>query len=175
MSGCVRHLFIVRKRGGPMEERQFVEAVWRSGLKGDRWFRHWSLYLFRVVNAWRKGKRYGETNLSIITLADIEAANAGLKDPFTPSEMRRNIVIDGDVQLNDLVGVTFKIGVVIVRGDNLCTPCGLPPLRAKKGVGSVKEFLTEFGHPKTGRANRGGLRCVILRGGNIRVGDKVTK
>lgn len=168
----VRHLFVSPRKGAPMEERQFVEAVWRSGLKGDRWFRHWSLYFFRVVNAWRKGKRYGETNLSIITLADIATANAGIPEPFTPAEMRRNVVIDGALSLNELVGVTFRIGPVLVRGDNLCTPCALPPKRAGK-LGCLKTFLREFGHDTSDKPNRGGLRCVILRGGTIRVGDGI--
>ena len=160
-----------------MTELTSVRAVANGGLLGDRWYRPPWTYPLRLLNAWRKRQRFGWSNITLITLADIDAGNAMLPEPFTPMEMRRNVVIDGPISLNDTLGVVLRIGEVLVVADNLCTPCGFPPMRARKKSVTSKEFNRAFGHPNPifgGGVNRGGVRCRIVRGGVIRVGDIVS-
>ncbi len=177
MIPTVQHIFICPRRGDPMRELPTVRAVANGGLVGDRWYRSpWTLPL-RMLNAWRKGERFriGATNLTIISLEDIEAGNALLPVAFSPLEMRRNIVIDGSLSLNSMLGARIQIGSVVVVGDNLCTPCGFPPMRAKNGC-PPKDFNRAFGHPNPifgGGVNRGGIRCRIVKGGIITIGDTI--
>lgn len=146
-----------------------IRVVKFAGVLGDRWYRPRWMYLLRWLNAKRKGKPVGVTAISILSLADLEMANREMPEPFTPLDLRRNVVVSGPVNLNALLGVQFSIGTVMLRGDNLCTPCGLPPKRANKG--DVVQFLKAFGHPKFSGTNRGGLRAQILIGGTIKKGD----
>ena len=66
----------------------------------------------------------------------------------------------GRVPLNDLVSKTFRVGSVLLRGMELCEPCGYLERRTYPGI---KAALTR----------RGGLRCAIVEGGELRVGDTV--
>ena len=72
---------------------------------------------------------------------------------------RRNLVTEG-ADLNALVGRTFEIGEVVLRGIRLCEPCN---------------YLAKTTYPETlvGLVHRGGLRAQIVRGGVLRVGDAV--
>jgi MOSC domain-containing protein YiiM len=72
----------------------------------------------------------------------------------------RNIVTRG-VPLNHLVEKEFKIGEVILRGARLCDPC------------AHMEKLTVKGTLR-GLIHRGGLRAEIMKGGTIKVGDKLS-
>jgi 8-oxo-dGTP diphosphatase len=72
---------------------------------------------------------------------------------------RRNVVTRG-VPLNHLVGRTFLIGEVLLRGTRLCEPCSYLETMTQKGV--LKELI-----------HRGGLRADILTDGAMRVGDTV--
>jgi len=79
--------------------------------------------------------------------------------PFDSAMARRNLVTEG-VDLNALVGQTFQIGEVVLRGIRLCEPCN---------------YLAKTTYPETldGLVHRGGLRAQIVRGGVLRVGDAV--
>jgi MOSC domain-containing protein YiiM len=78
---------------------------------------------------------------------------------LAPHEPRRNLVTVG-VRLNELCGVRFSIGEAELEGRELCEPCSL---FAKRTHPEVVRFFV----------HRGGLRCRIVRGGHIRVGDAV--
>lgn len=72
---------------------------------------------------------------------------------------RRNVVTEG-VNLNELVGVEFRVGEVTLQGVRLCEPCAhLAGLVAE-------EVLPHL-------VNRGGLRARIVSGGIIRPKDDV--
>ncbi|MBS4028763.1 MAG: MOSC domain-containing protein [Ignavibacteriales bacterium] len=64
------------------------------------------------------------------------------------------------IALNHLVGTTFRVGEVILRGVRLCEPC------------SYLESVTMPGVLK-GLAHRGGLRTEIVQNGFLRVGDPI--
>jgi MOSC domain-containing protein YiiM len=66
------------------------------------------------------------------------------------------------VRLNDLVGVRFRIGPVLVEGLDLCEPCSL---------------LRKRTHPEIMRLlrNKGGLRARVIDGGVLAAGDKIAR
>ena len=61
--------------------------------------------------------------------------------------------------LNRLVGQTFHLGKLLLKGAELCTPCQRPAQLLNQS-----DFLDAFDH-------RGGLRAEILEIGRISVGD----
>lgn len=123
---------------------QDARAVPGRGLEGDRYCTGRGHYSSRPSEGGRE-----------ITLIEIEAVEA-LDVKITPAETRRNVATQG-VPLNHLVGATFRIGTVRLRGTRLCEPC------------KHLERLTTPGVMK-GLIHRGGLRAQILTEGTIRVG-----
>ena len=77
-----------------------------------------------------------------------------------PAQTRRNLLTRG-VPLNHLVGRTFAVGPVVLRGIRLCEPCGHLEGLTLKGV-------------RAGLIHRGGLRAQILQGGLLQVGAAIT-
>jgi MOSC domain-containing protein YiiM len=58
------------------------------------------------------------------------------------------------------VGQTFRVGSVLLKGLELCEPCGYLEKRTYPGI-------------KLALKRRGGLRCCVLEGGQVRVGDAI--
>jgi MOSC domain-containing protein YiiM len=127
-----------------------VEAVAGRGLRGDRYFNSRGSYSDRPDPSRE------------MTLVESEALDALQRDyalVLEPGASRRNITTRG-VALNHLVDKEFRVGAARLRGLRLCEPCthlekvsGLP---VRKGL-----------------VHRGGLRCQILEGGPIKLGDAV--
>jgi MOSC domain-containing protein YiiM len=152
----IQSIFIAPTAGAPMQALPNAEIL-ETGIKGDRYASGDGAY----SNTSPKKIRH----ISLITQSGIATANewlsAGGEDPFNEAQTRRNIVLSnmsaGD--LNLLVGQTFKLGEVILRGTELCTPCTRPSeLLNKSG------FLDAFD-------GRGGLRAEIMKVGTISIGD----
>ena len=72
---------------------------------------------------------------------------------------RRNIILETDVDLNSLIGVTFLMVNVVFQGHEECTPCKRPSDLSGKG-----DFAKVF-------KNSGGTRAKILSDGWLSVGD----
>jgi MOSC domain-containing protein YiiM len=126
-----------------------VRAIAGVGLEGDRY-------------AYGRGHYQDERVSRDLTLIEAEAIEALAREhgiEFAAGETRRNLTTRG-VGLNELLGRRFWVGEVICRGTDLCDPC---------------QYLADL----TGKpllrplVRRGGVRADILRGGVIRVGDKV--
>lgn len=133
-----------------MESRPAVTAVAGQGLEGDRYFLGTGTYSDKP----RPDRQ--------VTLVESEALEALARDygiALHPGATRRNITTRG-VALNHLVDREFRVGDVRLRGIKLCEPC--KHLEALLGV-----------EVRPGLVHRGGLRCEILDGGEIRVGDRV--
>jgi len=97
-----------------------------------------------------------------VTLIEAEAIEALARETgivLEPGASRRNIVTRS-VPLNDLVGVRFRVGEVLLEGTRFCEPCGHLERLTRKGV-------------MAGLLHRGGLRTVIVEGGTLRVGDPI--
>jgi formylglycine-generating enzyme required for sulfatase activity len=128
-----------------------VRAHAGKGLEGDRYFDRTGTYSKRVGPA---------HELSLIESEALEALRREAGIELEPRLSRRNLVTIG-VPLNHLVGREFTIGRVVVRGMELCEPCGhMEKLSGARGA-------------RAGLVHRGGLRCAIVTGGILRVGDPI--
>ena len=127
-----------------------TRAIVGRGLEGDRYFNQTGTY----SNSPKPGRE-----VTLIESEAIEALERDLKVTLEPKDSRRNIITKG-VPLNHLIGRTFRVGDVSMKGIRLCEPCSYLEGLTMKGV-------------KDGLLHRGGLRAQILSDGAIRVGDKV--
>ena len=151
--GKLLSIAIARQAKGPMERVPSVDVVVGEGLLGDR-------YGAGVGAAQFQGRRKPENEVTLIAREAIEAANAEFNFAIEHLETRRNLLTEG-VPLNELVGKTLRVGEVVLKGLELCEPCGYLEKRTFAGI---KEALK----------HRGGLRCCVVVGGTIRVGDAVS-
>jgi MOSC domain-containing protein YiiM len=143
-------IHIASTGAAPMRAVANAQAVAGKGLEGDRYYSKLGTY----SNESGSGRD--------VTLIEIEAID-GLKRDYEvqldPGQSRRNIVTRG-VALNHLVEREFRIGDVVLRGTRLCEPC------------AHLEKLTVKGAMR-GLIHRGGLRAEIVKGGTIKVEDKI--
>ena len=98
--------------------------------------------------------------ITLIECEVIDQFNQETASEFSYEMFRRNLVTKG-VQLNNLVGETFYVGEVRLRGHELCEPCRYLQERLKV-TGLVKRLT-----------HKGGLCCEILTSGTIRSGDNL--
>jgi MOSC domain-containing protein YiiM len=149
--GRVVGLYTAAVQGAPMDGHDEVRAVAGVGLDGDRYASGEGKYTRSADN----GKR-------AITLIEREAVVAAGREydiELAEHEARRNVVTEG-VPLNHLVGRTFRVGDVVLRGFKLAEPC------------AYLEGLTRDG-VRRALVHRAGLRAEILEGGTVHVGDTV--
>ncbi|UPM44733.1 MOSC domain-containing protein [Halocatena salina] len=155
--GTVEHIFTAPEPEVEMTERSDVEAVARSGLRGDRYFREVETGTF--VKWESDEERHDGYDLTLIEQEAVTAIEREAGIELAPGEHRRNIETR-DVALNHLVGQRFRVGDAICRGDRLCEPCNHLQRITQDGV---LQALT----------HRGGLRADILEDGMIRPGDVI--
>lgn len=129
-----------------------AEAKAHTGLVGDRYFTGSGTF----SNATPKGPG---RELTLIESEALQAVEAEHGVRLSAAQARRNLVTEG-VRLNDLVGVKFHIGGVLLEGIRFCDPC--MHLNAVTGMPLLEPL-----------ANRGGLRAAILNDGILRVGDEI--
>jgi MOSC domain-containing protein YiiM len=149
--GTVVGIYTAPGEGAPMESHDEVRAVAGIGLDGDRYASGQGKYTRKTDD----GKR-------AVTLIEREAVAAARREygiELEEHESRRNVVTEG-VPLNHLVGRTFRVGDVVLRGFKLSEPC------------TYLEGLTRSGVRKS-LVHRAGLRAEILEGGTMNVGDTV--
>lgn len=110
-----------------------------------------------------------EKQFTLIEEEKVAAMNESLGLAVPPEDIRRNVVTRG-VALNDLVGRTFTVGEVTLRGAELCDPCKYMAklVRDKWHIEEVaaRDIVAAL-------ANGGGLRAEILNDGTIRPGDAI--
>jgi MOSC domain-containing protein YiiM len=139
--------------GTPLHSVSSVRAVAGRGLDGDRYHDENGTFI-------KNGKPLKPgTQLTLIESEAIEALHREYDVVLDPAHARRNLLTRG-VALNHLVGATFFIDDVQVRGVKLCEPCGFLESLTSKAV-------------RQGLVHRGGLRCDVLSDGVIRVGSAV--
>jgi MOSC domain-containing protein YiiM len=145
MAGRVEGIFISPRKRLLPEPADSVRALAGRGLEGNRYF--------------FDGDAPPGVALTLIAAEAVEALEREHGISIEPRESRRNVVTR-DVDVNALVGKTFRIGGVECRGVELCEPC--TTLQAMTQPGIIK-----------GLAHRGGLNADILSDGEISVGDAV--
>jgi MOSC domain-containing protein YiiM len=148
--GQVLHLFTAPVAGAEMEEQTEVRCIEGVGLDGDRYATGLGHY-----SRWPHADR--QVTLIAQEVLDTIARDTGIV--LRPEETRRNIVVRG-VPLNELVGVTFRVGDVLLVGGRLNVPCRYLERLIDKPVFD----------PLTGRS---GLNCRIVEGGIVRRGEGV--
>lgn len=151
-------------KGAPMEARSSVLVVADVGIEDDRYA--------TGTGAYSKSRRQnvppelGQVrsvirDVSFIARGAIQAANEGVAEPFTFVDTRRNVELDTDEDLRDLIGVYFWLSAVLCLGIEPCDPCDRPSsLSGKPG------FREQF-------TNRGGLRARVVRGGLMQLADQL--
>jgi len=140
----IERIHIAKEHGAPIERVPEARIVSGKGIDGDRNFGE---------------SRWVGQNLTLIEAEAVEEIAAGLGVEPDLGGTRRNLVVRG-VRLNELVGITFSIGEVVLRGVELCEPC----VTLAEHLGwDARKTLDVFRH-------RGGLRCDCLVGGVVREG-----
>jgi MOSC domain-containing protein YiiM len=150
--GRVLAIAIAPEAKGPTHNVDSVQAVPGQGLAGDR-------YGSGIGASQFKGRRKPENEVSLIDQGAILAANEQSGLSIQHLETRRNLLTEG-VPLNDLVGKTFRVGSAVLKGIELCEPCGYLERRTYPGIMAALK-------------HRGGLRCRLLEGGQLHVGDEI--
>jgi MOSC domain-containing protein YiiM len=107
---------------------------------------------------WRSGRNRGG-QLTLIEAEVLEEVGRVLGYPIPAGASRRQIVVRG-LKLNGLIGQRVRIGAVRVFVETPCDPCA----RMEKTIGVGAWAALE---------GRGGVRCFVLSGGEICVGDRV--
>ena len=144
-AGRVEAIYITAVSEEPMLSLESVNAITGCGLEGDRY----------CID------EPGEKSFENLTLIEQEAYDhlATIDLELPTNALRRNLLTSG-IELNPLVGKEFMIGEVHCLGTELADPCNYIQGRTMPGV--LKAMVA-----------RGGLRCQILDGGTISVGDRV--
>ena len=135
----------------PLQNVSEVDAVAGVGLTGDRYA--------LLQGSFQKPTDTLPMHVTLIEVETLEAAQRDYGIEITHLMTRRNLLTRG-VPLNHLVGQSFQIGDVLMRGVELCEPC-----RHLQKL-TCKEIHQPLVH-------RGGLRAEIVRGGRLRVGESV--
>ncbi|MCG2578998.1 hypothetical protein LZ012_18560 [Dechloromonas sp. XY25] len=143
----VERIFISREPGGAQQECARIRVESERGIVGDRHFGH---------NDWP-----GQ-NLTLVEAEEIERFCAEFGRPADLAITRRNLITRG-IRLNALVGRTFTLGSVTLRGIETCEPCS-----------SLGRALADERLPAAAVIRRwvgcGGLRAMVVEGGEIAVG-----
>lgn len=145
MDIVVERITLRAQADGPAVDVEAVDATPGGGLAGDR-------YANGSGTFYAPGKT-GQ-DLTIVAAEALDAAGVSAE------EAGRNVVVRGRADLNPLVGQTLRLGELTVYVDRLCDPCATLARRTRP------EVLRTLAH-------RGGLRCDVVQGGTLRVGDRL--
>lgn len=150
--GTVVSIHVASRAAAVTEEMREAHLVPGKGVEGDRYFNQAGTF---------SAKSGPDRELTLIEEEALEALRRDHGIEMKAGDARRQVVTRG-VALNDLVGRTFLVGGVRLRGIRLCEPC---------------EHLAALTHEQVLRAliHRGGLRAQILSDGVIRRGDAVSE
>ena len=149
--GSVEGLAIAPAAEAPMQLLDIAKAFAGRGLAGDRYAAGAGTFSPRASR--RPG--YDLTLIAAEVLDELAAAGHALDFAGT----RRNVLSRG-VDVNALVGRTFRIGQVVCQGSRLCEPC--VHLDGLSGPGLLRPLI-----------HRGGLRADILTDGEVRLGAPI--
>ena len=143
-------IFIAGRKGIDLQNVNQVEAVAGRGLTGDRYFAKEGTF---------SAKDGPDREVTLIESESLEGLAREHEITLQPAHARRNLLTRG-VPLNHLVGKTFAVGPVVLRGIRLCEPCGHLEKLTCKGV-------------EKGLIHRGGLRAQVMQGGVLAVGADI--
>ena len=127
-----------------------IQAFAGRGLDGDRYTYGRGVFL----------PPPGTREVTLIAAEALAEFTRETGRPLSAEDSRRNLLTTG-VDLNSLVGETFRVGPVWLEGTELCQPC------------AHLVRLTGWREILPGLIDRGGLATRILNDGRLTVGDPV--
>ncbi len=151
LRGAVEGLAVASGAEAPMQLLDVAQARAGRGFEEDRYAAGAGTFSPRA------GRRPGYDLTLIAAEVLDEMAAAGRALDF--ADTRRNVLTRG-IDVNALVGRTFRIGDVLCEGRRLCEPCA--HLERLSGPGILRPLI-----------HRGGLRVDVLTDGEIRLGAPV--
>jgi MOSC domain-containing protein YiiM len=151
MSGTVEGIAVAETAEAPMQVLDSTQARAGRGLDGDRYAAGTGTFSPRADR--RPG--YDLTLIAAEVLDELAAAGQVIAFAAT----RRNVLTRG-IDVNALVGRTFRIGDVLCAGRRLCEPCA--HLERLSGPGVLRPLI-----------HKGGLRVDVLSDGGLRVGAAI--
>ena len=149
-TGEVVAIHVAAEAEGEMRSLDRAEAVAGQGLQGDRYYGGKGTFSDRPRP---------DRQLTLVESETLEALARESDITLPPGGTRRNITTRG-VALNHLIDREFTVGPVRLRGIKLCEPCA----HLEQLTGSEL---------RPAMAHRGGLRCEILTGGEVGIGDEI--
>jgi MOSC domain-containing protein YiiM len=149
--GTVEHIHIAPEAARPMVALAEAEMIMGQGIAGDRYA--------------GKSGRYSDypgagRHVTIIEIEVLEDIAQSLGIALLPHESRRNLTTRS-IRLNPLVGKKVQIGPVVLDVIRFCDPCVY--LQTMLGKPVLKPLV-----------DRAGIRCDVITGGQIKVGDSIT-
>ncbi|HEY5171591.1 MAG TPA: MOSC domain-containing protein [Acidimicrobiia bacterium] len=150
-TGRLVGIYTTTEAAKPLTAATELRAIEGVGLDGDRYAKHAGTYSNRPGP---------HREVTLVEREVIAAVNDESGVDLAEHETRRNLVTEG-VPLLHLIGQTFRIGDVVLRGIKSCPPCAHLEKLTRPGVRAALE-------------NRGGLRAEIVKGGTLRIGDEIT-
>jgi hypothetical protein len=151
LHGTVEGLAIAPAAEADMQLLRVARAVAGRGFEGDRYAAGSGTFSPRAD----KRPGYDLTLMAAEVLDELTAAGVAIDFAAT----RRNVLTRG-IDVNALVGRTFRIGDVLLEGRRLCEPC--VHLDRLSGPGLLRPLI-----------HKGGLRADILTDGEIPVGASI--
>ena len=107
-----------------------------------------------------RSEKFHIGQITLIEAETIDEISRELGYEIPAGSSRRQIIVKG-IELNELIGRNLRIGQILVRVEDKCNPCK----NMEKKIGPGAEDAMN---------NKGGIRCRIIGGGEIHVGDKIT-
>jgi hypothetical protein len=152
MTGSVLAIYIAPAGSAAMELVTAAELEKGCGIRGDR-------YYAQVGTFSERARIRPDQEITLIESEEVDLFNRSTGSNLDYGAPRRNIVTK-DVRLNELVGVQFYVGEVLLEGMRLCEPCA---------------HLATLVSPKVvpGLVHRAGLRARLLSSGKIQLSDVV--
>ena len=115
---------------------------------------------FGIVGDYRSDK-FQIGQITLVEAEIIDAMSRKLGYNILDGASRRQIMVKG-ITLNELIGRNLRMGQILVRVEDKCNPC--KNMETKIGPGD-----------KDAMNDKGGIRCRIIEGGELHVGDKITE
>jgi MOSC domain-containing protein YiiM len=107
-----------------------------------------------------RSEKFQIGQITLIEAETIDAMSRKLGYDIPSGSSRRQIIVKG-IKLNELIGRNLRMGQILVRVEDKCNPC--KNMETKIGPGA-EEAMND----------NGGIHCRIIKGGELRVGDKIT-
>lgn len=154
-------IFVCARAGEAMQATDAIEVQAGVGLAGDRYAAGIGIY--------SQIEPIKVRHVTLIAQAAIDAAARWFAEqgqpPITAAQTRRNLLIDGIAveDLNALVGRTFCVSGILLRGLEPADPCPRPTRLIKR---------TGF---DVGFRGMGGVRAEALGSGVLKVGDELVQ